>query len=106
MSRRTNGRPTLHKPRVILSHAPDHCRRVRTLIGQASRALYIARRDTEAIALRERLLAADPAEHRAILRDFVDFWPSEQDACHPVGDPACDWASASIPARQRRKDAA
>src|SRR5689334_5229312 len=103
MSRRTNSRPPLHKPRVILAREPDRCRRARTLIGQASRALYIPRRDGEAAALRDLLLAADPAEHRMILRTFVDFWPTGQDACHPVGDPSCDWASARIPACQRRK---
>jgi hypothetical protein len=106
MSRRTNGRPPLYRPRVILAHDPGRCRRARTLIGQASRALYIARRDDEAAALRALLLAADPAEHRAILRTFVDFWPTNQDVQHPVGDPACDWASARIPSGQRRKDAA
>ncbi|MFN8540260.1 MAG: hypothetical protein U0232_22635 [Thermomicrobiales bacterium] len=103
MSRRSNSRPPLHKPRVILASDPARCRPARTLIRQASRALYIARRDDEAAALRDQLLAADPADHRRILRTFVDFWPTGQDARHPIGDPADDWASARIPACQRRK---
>jgi hypothetical protein len=89
---------------VILAGEPDRCGRARTLIGHASRALYIARRDHEAAALRDQLLAADPADHRPILRTFVDFWPTGQDAHHPVGDPARDWASAHIPRCQRRKE--
>jgi hypothetical protein len=104
MSRRTNNRPPLARPRVILASDPGRCRRGRTLIGQASRALYIARRDDEAAAMRALLLAADPADHRPILRNFVDFWPTGQDVRHPVGDPACDWASARIPTCQRRKE--
>jgi hypothetical protein len=104
MSRRTNNRPPLPRPRVILARDPGRRCSARTLIGQASRALYIARRNDEAAALRDLLLAADPADHRPILRDFVDFWPTGQDVRHPVGDPSRDWASACIPARQRRKE--
>lgn len=104
MSRRTNGRPQLAHPRVILSCHPERrCRRGRTLIGQASRALYIAGHAADAEALRARLRAADPHGYLDLLRACVDFWPAGQDTYYLVGDPEHDWASAQIPPAQRRK---
>lgn len=104
MSRRTNGRPPLVSPRVILPGDPERWgRRGRTLIGQASRALYVAGRADDAEALRARLRAADPADYLELLRACVDFWPTGQEAHCAIGDPEHDWASALIPPEQRRR---
>lgn len=60
----------------------------------------------EAETLRDRLLAADPADCPRILGAFVDFWPARQAAPFPVGDPALDWANGRLPVGQSRKEAA
>ncbi len=107
MSRRTNGRPALPRPCVLLHRDATGCRKPpKTLIGQASRALYIARRPDDASAMRDLLLAADPPDYLPILRAFVDLWPAALAAEWPTGDPARHWATDRIPPAQRRKDAA
>jgi hypothetical protein len=93
------GKPQTDRPRVVLARIVGlpH-QRNRTLIGLASRALYLADRRDEAEALRAHLLAADPRDHLRILRASVDFWPAQQAERFPVGDPARHWASAPIAA--------
>lgn len=107
MSRRTNGLPPLPRPRVMLARAPGGCRKPpKTLIGQASRALYVAGHADEARAMRDLLLAADPPAYLPILRAFVGFFPAALADAWPTGEPARHWASDRIPPAQRRKDAA
>jgi hypothetical protein len=104
MSRRTNGKPPLGRPRVILgSRACEASRRRGTLIGLAGRALYVAGRDMAAATLREALLAAAARDHLPLLRRFADFWPSGRDTACIVGDPLRDWPSARIPPEKRRR---
>lgn len=103
MSRRTNGLPALARPRVLLRRDPAASRKPpKTLIGLASRALYVAGRAAEATAMRDRLRSAAPAEYLPILREFVDFWPAALAAERVVGDPDRHWASDRIPEEQRR----
>jgi hypothetical protein len=107
MSRRTDGRPLPARPRVMLARTPGgRKQRGKTLIGQASRALYVAGMGLEAALMRDVLLAADPGEYRAILCAFVDFWPGLLVESFATGDPATHWATDHIPAEQRRKEAA
>lgn len=107
MSRRTNGLPALARPRVLLRRDPAASRKPpKTLIGLASRALYVAGLPDRAEAMRERLCAAAPPDYLPILRDFVDFWPAALAERCATGDPARHWASDRIPAEQRRREAA
>jgi len=107
MSRRTTGKPPIATPRVILGQVPGgHRSRPKTLIGQASRALYVAGRAAEAEAMRALLLAAEPADYRPILCTFVEFWPAALVEQCATGNPARHWATSHIPPEQRRKDAA
>ncbi len=107
MSRRTNGLPALARPRVMLRCDPQRRGQHRKpLILHAARALHAAGCRAEADAMRQRLRAAAAADHRAILREFVDFWPEALADAWPVGDPPRHWDGVPVPPERRDEDAA
>lgn len=109
MSRRTEKKPIPLKPVVLLGqHAlwGGRGHKAKTLIGRASRVLYLARRDEDAERLRDMLLAADQDEYVTILSAFVSFFPAASVSRHPIGDVGRHWSSSLIRPEQRRREEA